>query len=225
MPWLRSRTERSSGLTTWSIEWREGKRVRPRVLGPVTEQDAQYELAAMNAGKRTRQAKRTVDPERAVEDYPRHLKASGRRQGTIDHDRNKLKPLLDAWGHRPLSEWARQPLKTLLAEKGWATTRVRNVVGVYRLFVSWCDQAGIACGDFIPGYKPRRLRPPEEPDALSAVQARNILDAARGHYLDVPVALALFALLSRADLRTLPRKEVDLDAGLVTRPLPGPQVR
>ena len=25
MPWLRSRTERSSGLTTWAIEWREGK--------------------------------------------------------------------------------------------------------------------------------------------------------------------------------------------------------
>jgi len=101
MPWLRSRTERSSGLTTWSVEWREGKRVRHRVLGPITEQEAQHELAALNAGKRTRQAKRTVDPTRAVEDYLHHLKASCRREGTVAHDRDKMKPLVDAWGHRP----------------------------------------------------------------------------------------------------------------------------
>ena len=54
VPWLRSRTERSSGITTWAIEWREGGRngkVRARQLGAVTEEEAQYELAAMNAGK------------------------------------------------------------------------------------------------------------------------------------------------------------------------------
>ena len=62
------------------------------------------------------------------------------------------------------------------------------------------------------------LRPPEEREALSAEQARRLLDAARGHYLEVPVALALFAGLSRADLRALTWKEVDLDAGLITRP-------
>jgi integrase len=221
VPWLRSRTERSSGITTWAIEWREGGRkgkVRARQLGAVTEDEAQYELAAMNAGKRTRREKRVVTPTRAIEDYLRHLKASGRREGTVAHDRDKLKPLLDAWGHRPLAEWARQHLETLLAEKGWATTRVRNAVGVYRRFVSWCDQVGIACGDFVAGYKPPRLRPPEEPEALTAEQARKLLDAARDHPLEVPVALALLAGLSRGDLRALTWKEVDLDAGLVTRP-------
>jgi integrase len=221
LPWLRTRTERSSGITTWAIEWREGGRkgkVRARQLGAVTEDEAQYELAAMNAGKRTRREKRVVAPDRAVEDYLRHLKASGRSDGMVEHDRDKLKPLLDAWGHRPLSEWARAHLEALLAERGWATTRVRNAVGVYRRFVSWCDQVGIACGDFVAGYKPPRLRPPQEPEALSAEEARQFLDAARDHYLEVPVALALFVGLSRGDLRALTWKEVDLDQGLITRP-------
>lgn len=221
MPWLRSRTERSSGLEVWSIEWREGGRggkVRSRSLGPVSDKEAQYELAAMEAGKRTRREKRVVVPARAVEDYLRHLKASGRREGTVAHDRDKLKPLLDEWGHRPLSEWARPHLEALLAEKGWATTRVRNAVGVYRRFVTWCDQVGIVCGDFVAGYKPPRLRPPEEPEALTAEQARKLLDAAHDHALEVPVALALLAGLSRGDLRALTWKEVDLEAGLITRP-------
>jgi integrase len=95
---------------------------------------------------------------------------------------------------------------------------VRNAVGVYRRFVSWCDQVGIACGDFVAGYKPPRLRPPEEPEALTAEQARQFLDAARDHYLEVPVMLALFAGLSRGDLRALNWREIDLTAGLITRP-------
>ena len=41
-----------------------------------------FRYAAMNAGKRTRQAKQTVEPKRAVADYLKHLKAAGRRQGT-----------------------------------------------------------------------------------------------------------------------------------------------
>jgi hypothetical protein len=59
VPWLRSRTERSSGVTTWAIEWREGGRdgkVRSRSLGPVGEKEAQHELAAMQAGKTARRA-------------------------------------------------------------------------------------------------------------------------------------------------------------------------
>ena len=218
MPWLRSRTERSSGLTTWAIEWREGTKVRHRVLGPVTEQEAQYELAAMNAGKRTRQAKRTVDPARAVEDYLRHLKAAGRRQGTVDHDRDKLKPLVDEWGHRPLADWSRPHLEALLTERAWAPTRVRNALGVYRRFIAWCGQVGIVCGDFVAGFKPPRARPSEEREALSAEQCRKLLDAARGHHLEVPVALALLSGLSRADLRAITWKEVDLEAGLICRP-------
>lgn len=46
MPWLRSRTERSSGITTWALEWREGGRngkVRARQLGAVTEKEAEFE--------------------------------------------------------------------------------------------------------------------------------------------------------------------------------------
>ena len=76
MAWLRSRTERSSGITTWALEWREGGRggtVRARQLGAVTEQVTKYELAALDAGKTTRREQRTVDAQKAVNEYLRHL--------------------------------------------------------------------------------------------------------------------------------------------------------
>ena len=60
--------------------------------------------------------------------------------------------------------------------------------------------------------------PAHHREALSAEQCRRLLDTAHGHYLEVPVALALFAGLSRADLRAITWKEVDLDAGLLARP-------
>jgi hypothetical protein len=87
LPWLRSRTERSSGITTWAIEWREGGRdgrVRSRSLGAVSEKEAQYELAAMQAGKTARRAApQPADPEKAIDGYPRS------------------KPLSPAWGEGP----------------------------------------------------------------------------------------------------------------------------
>jgi len=222
MAWLRSRTERSTGLVAWSIEWREGGRggkVRARQLGTVTEKEAQYELAAVNAGKKTqRAANGTVDPKIAVKEYLSHLKASGRRPGTIEHDQDKLKPLLDTWGHRPLAQWSRTMLEGLLAEREWSTSRVRQALGVYRRFIAWCHAVGYACGDFVSGFKPPRARPLEHREALSAEQARRLLEEARGHYLEVPVALALLTGLSRADLRAITWKEVDLKSGLITRP-------
>ena len=204
MPWLRSRTERSTGLTTWAIEWREAGKVRHRVLGAITEQEANYELASMNAGKRShRVPTQTTTPKRAVAEYLRHLKVSGRRQGTLDHDRDKLKPLLDEWGERPLAPWTRPKLEALLEERGWSTSRVRQALGVYRRFIAWCGSVGYVCGDFVGGFKPPRARPLEHREALSADQCRRLLEEARGHYLEVPVALALFTGLSRADLRAI----------------------
>lgn len=218
MPWLRSRIERSSGLTTWSVEWREAGKVRARPLGAVTEQDAQYELAALNAGKRTRRAVQSVSPAVAASGYLKHLKASGRRHGTIVHDEDKLKPLLDTWGERPMANWSRAMLETLLSDRGWGPSRVRQALGVYRRFITWCAAVGYGCGDFVAGFKPPRARPAEDRQTLSAEQARKLLDAARDHYLEVPVALALLTGLSRSDLRAITWKEVDFERGLITRP-------
>lgn len=222
MAWLRSRTERSSGITTWAIEWREGGRsgtVRARQLGAVSEAEANLELAAVKAGtSRLPRAKKDVGARTAAEEYLTHLKVCGRRDGTIEHDRDKLKPLLDAWADRPMASWSRTMLEGFLAERGWGPSRVRQALGVYRRLVAWCAAVGYACGDFVGDMKPPRARPLEHRDALSAEQCRRLLDAARGHYLEVPVALALFAGLSRADLRALTWKEVDLDAGLIARP-------
>jgi len=109
-------------------------------------------------------------------------------------------------------------LEDLLHDRAWSSSRVRQALGVYRRFIGWCAAVGYACGDFVGDFKPPRARPAEHREALSAEQCRRLLDAARGHYLEVPVALALFAGLSRADLRALTWKEIDLDVGLIARP-------
>jgi len=222
MAWLRSRIERSTGVTTWAIEWREGGRegvVRSRSLGAVTEKEAEFQLAATQAGKSPRRATPQVTtPAKAVDGYLKHLRISGRRQGTLDHDADKMQPILAEWADRPMANWSRAMLETLLGERGWGTSRVRGALGVYRRFIAWCQAVGFACGDFVGDFKPPRARPLEHREALSPEQCRRLLDAAHGHYLEVPVALALFVGLSRADLRGLTWKEVDLEAGLIARP-------
>lgn len=223
MAWLRSRIERSTGVTTWAIEWREGGRegvVRSRSLGPVTEKEAEFQLAAERAGRGglRRGAPAVTTPKKAVDAFLKHLKVSGRRQGTVDHAEDKFQPLLAEWTDRPMAKWSRVMLEGLLAERGWGTSRVRGALGVYRRFIAWCAAVGYACGDFVGDFKPPRARPLEHREALSAEQCRRLLDAARGHYLEVPVALALFAGLSRADLRAITWKEVDLETGMIARP-------
>jgi integrase len=219
MPWLRSRVERASGLTTWAIEWREAGKVRHRPLGAISEAEANLELATLKAGKsRPSAAKQEITARRAADGYLKHLRASGRRPGTIEHDQDKLKPLLDAWEAVPMGKWSRAMLEEFLADRGWGPSRVRQALGVYRRLIAWCGAVGYACGDFVAGFKPPRLRPPDDRQVLSAEQSRKLLDAARDHYLEVPVALALLTGLSRSDLRSLTWKEVDLDRGLITRP-------
>ena len=120
MAWLRSRIERSTGVTTWAIEWREGGRegvVRSRSLGPVTEKEAEFQLAAERAGRGglRRGAPAVTTPKKAVDAFLKHLKVSGRRQGTVDHAEDKFQPLLAEWTDRPMAKWSRAMLEGLLA--------------------------------------------------------------------------------------------------------------
>ncbi len=166
MAWLRSRIERSTGVTTWAIEWREGGRegvVRSRSLGPVTEKEAEFQLAAERAGRggSRRGAPVVTTPKKAVDAFLKHLKVSGRRQGTVDHAEDKFQPLLAEWTDRPMEKWSRAMLESLLAERGWGTSRVRGALGVYRRFIAWCAAVGYACGDFVGEFKPPRARPLE----------------------------------------------------------------
>ena len=147
MAWLRSRIERSIGVTTWAIEWREGGRegvVRSRSLGPVTEKEAEFQLAAERAGRGglRRGAPAVTTPKKAVDAFLKHLKVSGRRQGTVDHAEDKFQPLLAEWTDRPMAKWSRAMLESLLAERGWGTSRVRGALGVYRRSIARCTAVG-----------------------------------------------------------------------------------
>ena len=95
MAWLRPRIERSTGVTTWAVEWREGGRdgvVRSRSLGAVSDKEAEFRLGAERAGHGgpRRGAPVVTTPKKAVEAFLKHLKISGRRQGTVDHAEDKM---------------------------------------------------------------------------------------------------------------------------------------
>ena len=127
MPWLRSRVERSTGLTTWALEWRDGTKVRHRPLGAISKEEAQDELLdarrALRRGRAVAPALRQVAPEKALDLYCHHLKVLGRRPGTIYHTRNILGPLFRTWSAMPLTNWSRVDLQAYLAEHDWARPR------------------------------------------------------------------------------------------------------
>lgn len=220
MPWLRSRTERSSGLKTWTLEWRDGHTVRSRPLGPVSRDEAEDELAdarrALRRGRAVTPALRQVAPEKALDLYCSHLKAMGRRPGTLYHTQNILGPLFRTWSAMPLANWSRTDLQAYIAEHDWAPRTVQMLITAGKRFVRWAKESGIECADWVGSMKPPRVRY-KESEALSPAAVRRLLDAARDHYLEVPVALATYGGLSRADLRELTWKEVDLKAGWITR--------
>jgi hypothetical protein len=76
LTWLRSRSERASGITTWAVAWAEGGRggkARTRRLGAVPEKTAEFE----HAGRRTRAAKPTASAQRVVDESARHAPSCG----------------------------------------------------------------------------------------------------------------------------------------------------
>lgn len=218
MPWLRRMVARRTGLVTWSLEWREGGRVRSRVLGPVGEATARYELAAMQAGKRLAAPAVATPAAEAVAGYLGSLEALGRRPGTVSHDRDKLGVLLRSMPG-PLRDWTRRDLERVLAGRAWCPSRVRSALGVYRRFVRWCRGVGVLCPDFVGDLKPPKDRRERRDQVLAPEELRRLLDAVRDHpYLEPVVALAVYAGLSRGDIRALSWREVNLDAGLIVRP-------
>ncbi|MEZ6006583.1 MAG: hypothetical protein R3F05_02280 [Planctomycetota bacterium] len=94
----------------------------------------------MQAGKTTRREKRAIGRHGGGQGVPAPPQGlPGRCDGTIDHDGDKLYPLVDAWDDTPLARWSRSMPRWILSDRDWAAYCVRNALGVYRRFVKWCD--------------------------------------------------------------------------------------
>lgn len=217
MAWKRSRYERSTGRVTWRIEWREGGKKRSRALGPVTEAEADAELARVERGERPITLR--LSPPDALERFIHHLEAQRRSRNTIAFYREHLGRLFDAMPDMPMTSWRRTHLETYLASKrdDWSARTVGIVVNAARRFLRWADEAGVEHYDFVGTFRAPKVRRRHE-EAMSPGQVRSLLDAVRGTPLAAPVALAAYGGLSRGDIRTITWAEVDLKSGWIRRP-------
>lgn len=212
MPWLRQRTERSTGLVTWSIEWREGRTIRSKPLGPVTEEQAREQLAAMKTGAPIR----TPTAERALDRWLTYLRVQRLRQVTIDMNDGLLRPMVKRWDETPPPRWNRPMWEAWLAEHSWGPRSIQLRVQAARRWLAWCADNGVAVGNFLGSYKPPKVRVASQ-DPLAPKHVKALLSAAEGHYLEIPLYLAAYAALSRTDIRGLTWVEVDLKAREIRR--------
>lgn len=215
--WLRWKTLKKTGRKHAYLAWRdENGRERTEALRTTDERVAAAIL-------RRRQLEAGEIPAPAVgpaEDLLEQFlaeKALQVRPGTVEQFREKLGPLFAAWRDVPLHLWERRMwIEYVGAHPDWSPRTTELVYQKLRAFLAWARDLDLPVADVLAGYKPPRPRP-QERDHLSPEQEQALMDAVRGHrYLEPPVALALYAGLSRADFRALQWPQVDLDAGTIT---------
>jgi len=210
-------------MRTWWLEWRVGKKVRSRPLGPVSEEEADQALAGLRlelrAGRRA-PGGRVLTPSAALVRFLNALEAVGRKPRTIDFYREKLGALFAEWDQIPMAKWDRLLLEDYLSSRRkWAPRTKQMVVLAAKRFIGWADEAGVTCPDFVGKLKGPTVRV-RELDPLTKKQTERLLQASRDYgrprgRMEVPVHLALLAGLSLADIRGLTWPEVDLKAGAI----------
>lgn len=147
------------------------------------------------------------------------LKAQKTKPGTYRYYEEKITFIVAALSQKPISRWVPTDFEAVINERvGWAAKgTVKTYLQASRKFVKDMRARGYAVPDFTAGIKPQGEEP-KESHAYTTDEIRALLVEARKHkYLEVPIALAVYAGLSLHDLRTLEWGQVDLDARLIRR--------
>src|SRR5581483_2861149 len=132
------------------------------------------------------------------------------RQAMEDH-------VIPVLGRRRLTQLIPEDLQRLYAAKlasGLSATTVRIVHFVLHRALRDAERWGRCSRNVADLVDPPRL-PRKEAPLLTPEQARRVLDAARGHRLEVMFNVALRLGLRRGELLALRWRDVDLDAGTV----------
>ncbi len=159
-----------------------------------------------------------MKPAEALDGFLDHLTFLKRRPRTIEFYEGLLRPLFDRWGTTPLQKWTRARLGAYVRRRtNWSARTTQMFLNACRYFYRWCEDEGIRCADFVGRLKGPPVRRAER-QTLTAEQIQDLLEHCHGHYLELPIALAAYAGLSRADIRSLKWSHVDLKAGRIAKP-------
>jgi integrase len=223
MAWIVWHTGRDGARTAY-VQWRDRatRRVKSRALGAVDALTAEVECRAATValeGKAPRA--KWLAPAKLVAAFLGHLKAKGDRPATLAMYRQVLDPLLEAWQGTPLQRWSRPMLEVYLAQHPqWAPRTAQMLVNACRHLIRWAGETGLGCPDFVGRLRsaPVVREAPKiwEPHEVAAI-LRVATDPKRASTYAVPIHLAALAGLSFGDIRSLTRREVDLEGGWITR--------
>jgi len=218
MAWIRWRVTHD-GRRLASLQWRDGKgKVRSQALKTSDERLIQIHLrrASQIEGKRGPRVLPTDDPLEALELFLQEKSVSVGSARSLEPYRSRLVPLFQCWAGRPMHEWRRIDFVSYIAERDWSPATKHKLRNYARQFIAWAQESDIPCADFVGSFKPPPIRV-HDVAILTPEQAHAVLQEARGHYLELPIALAMFAGMDPSDFRSLDWAEVDLEAGLIKR--------
>lgn len=217
MAWLRWRKIKRTGRTHAYIAWKdEAGRERTKPLH-TTDPDVAGALLRehQRAAGQVPSAVSASTAGAALEEYLAELRLKF-RPATVDGYAEKLGTLVKAWSGTPMHLWTRSMFVAYVGGHGWSDRTAQMVTGYCTRWISWAKECDLPMPNFVGGFKPRAPRYVERP-VLTPEDEAAITTASRGHYLELPLHLALYAGLSRADFRALDWSEVDLEAGLIRR--------
>jgi len=218
MAWIRWR-ETKDGRRLATLQWRDGNgKVRSQALGTSDERLVQIHLrrASQIEGRKGPRALPTDDPLDALELFLQEKAVTVGSPASLEPYRLRLTPLFQGWSGRPMHEWRRTDLVAFIADRNWSPATIHKLRNCARQFISWAQENDIPCADFVGNFKPPPIRV-KDVAILTEKQAGAVLQKARGHYLELPITLAMFAGMDPSDFRSLDWSEVDMDTGVIQR--------
>lgn len=127
---------------------------------------------------------------------------ANRCQETSDCYRSSIEPMVRAWEKTPIDEWTRAMLEPHAAAKlssgAWSGRTCQLWLSGCRQWIKWAIEHGEPVPDFVAGFRGWK---PHRPviQHLDVAQVRTLLAAARGHQLEVPIALTALAGMRHKD--------------------------
>lgn len=144
--------------------------------------------------------------------YEEYLLAS-RTPETADVHIGKLRPLFRAWDDVPMDQWTRGRFVSWLSSKRtgakpWKPRSIQLTLTACGMFIEWCGKEGVAVPNFVDGIeRPKSHR--GKPIVYTGEETVKLLEASRGFWLELVIALAYYAGMRRGEIGHARWDEID----------------
>jgi len=218
MAWIRWR-QTTGGRRLATVQWRgPNGRVRSQALKTSDERlvDIHLRRARQLEGKKGPRSVVSDDPMTALRHFLQEKAVTVGSANSVVPYRARLNPLFRAWADQPMSQWNRRDFVSYIAARDWAPATIHKLRNYSRQFIAWAQENDLPCADFVGNFKAPPIRV-HDVEVLTPEQALAVLEEARGHYLELPIALSMFAGMDPSDFRSLDWSEVNFKAGIIKR--------